>query len=107
MGYENNGGGISTFHQENGKVTGVIADYIELAKNCLYGQTLNFELAGFDSRYDMLDALHSGEIDVIFNVAQNPNSADQMEYDLSDTAWTMNMVAISPNDLFTNSVKYN
>lgn len=103
VGYENNGGGISTYNEDTGEVTGVIADYMDLAKDCLYGQTLNFEPIGFDSRYDMLDALHNGEIDMIFSVAQNPNSAEQMRYDLSDTAWSMNMAAISPNNLFDES----
>ncbi|MBU5481105.1 response regulator [Blautia sp. MSJ-19] len=100
VGYLKNDGGISTLHPDTGEVTGVISDYTLLAENCLYGQTLKFELVGFDSRNDLPDALHNGEIDMIFYVAQNPNSAEARGYDLSDTTWTANMAVITSQDVF-------
>ena len=105
VGYLKNDGGVSTFHPDTGMVTGVINDYTRLAKNCLYGQTLNFELTGYDSRHEMVEALHNGEIDMIFYVAQNPNSAERQGYDLSDTTWTTNMAAITTQDLFDEKVE--
>lgn len=100
VGYLKNDGGVSTFHPDTGMVTGVINDYISLARNCLYGQTLNFELVGYDSRQELPEALHNGEIDMIFYVAQNPNSAERQGYDLSDTTWSTNMAAITAQDMF-------
>lgn len=100
VGYLKNDGGISTLHPDTGEVTGVISDYTLLAENCLYGQTLKFELVGFDSRNDLPDALHNGEIDMIFYVAQNPNSAEAQGYDLSDTTWTANMAVITSQEVF-------
>ena len=58
-----------------GELTGVIKDYVELAKDCLQGQTLEFDLKGYDTRNEQLQALHTGEIGLIFHVSQNPYSA--------------------------------
>ena len=55
-----------------GELTGVIKDYVELAKDCLQGQTLEFDLKGYDTRNEQLQALHTREIDLIFHVSQNP-----------------------------------
>lgn len=44
IGYLNNDTGVSVLNQTTGKLTGVITDYIELAKNCLQGETLTFVL---------------------------------------------------------------
>ena len=46
-----------------GELTGVIKDYVELAKDCLQGQTLEFDLKGYDTRNEQLQALHIEEID--------------------------------------------
>ena len=39
-----------------GELTGVIKDYVELAKDCLQGQTLEFDLKGYDTRNEQLQA---------------------------------------------------
>ena len=44
IGYLINDGGVSTLDKETGKVSGLIMDYTQLAKNCLEGQTLKFDL---------------------------------------------------------------
>ena len=54
-----------------GELTGVIKDYVELAKDCLQGQTLEFDLKGYDTRNEQLQALHTGEIGLIFHVSQD------------------------------------
>ena len=46
IGYLNQDGGISGVDPSTGKLTGVITDYVDLAENCLQGQTLEFELNG-------------------------------------------------------------
>ena len=53
-----------------GELTGVIKDYVELAKDCLQGQTLEFDLKGYDTRNEQLQALHIGEIDLIFQIGR-------------------------------------
>ena len=105
VGFLKNDGGISSLHPDTGILTGVISDYIDLAKNCLYGQTLDFEPMGYDSRHEMVEALQGGEIDMIFYVAQNPNSAERQGYDLSDTTWTTNMAAITTRDIFDETAE--
>lgn len=100
VGYLKTDDAVSTLHPDTGEVTGVISDYTLLAKDCLYGQILDFELVGYDSRSDLPEALHNGEIDMIFYVAQNPNSAEAQGYDLSDTTWTANMAVITSQDVF-------
>lgn len=53
-----------------GELTGVIKDYVELAKDCLQGQTLEFDLKGYDTRNEQLQALHTREIDRSFMSAK-------------------------------------
>ena len=77
-----------------GELTGVIKDYVELAKDCLQGQTLEFDLKGYDTRNEQLQALHTGEIGLIFHVSQNP-----------DTIWTFNMAATTAKDSFNENAE--
>ena len=101
----NNDTGVSVLNQTTGKLTGVITDYIELAKNCLQGETLAFELRGYDTRSEQLEALRNNEIDLIFHVSQNPYSAETNGFVLSDTVWTFNMAATTARDSFDESAK--
>ena len=103
IGYLNNDTGVSVLDPKTGEVFGVIKDYVDLAKNCLQGQTLEFELKGYNSRNEELEALHNGEIDLIFHVSQNPYSAETNGFVLSDTVWTFNMVAVTARDSFDES----
>ena len=54
IGYLNQDGGISSVDPSTGKLTGVITDYVDLAENCLQGQTLEFELNGYETRSELL-----------------------------------------------------
>lgn len=101
----NNDTGVSVLNQTTGKLTGVITDYIELAKNCLQGETLAFELRGYDTRSEQLEALRNNEIDLIFHVSQNLYSAETNGFVLSDTVWTFNMAATTARDSFDESAK--
>ena len=57
IGYLNQDGGISSVDPSTGKLKGVITDYVDLAENCLQGQTLEFELNGYETRSELLQAL--------------------------------------------------
>ncbi len=67
IGYLNQDGGISSVDPSTGKLTGVITDYVDLAENCLQGQTLEYELNGYETRSELLQALQDGKIDLIFS----------------------------------------
>ena len=105
IGYLINDGGVSTLDTETGKVSGLIMDYSQLAQNCLEGQTLKFDLKGYDSQEDMQKALHDGEIDMIFHVMQNTNAAEDLGYDLTDTVWKYNMAAATVKKSFDENAE--
>ena len=105
IGYLINDGGVSTLDTETGKVSGLITDYIQLAQNCLKGQTLKFNIKGYDSQEDMQKALHDGEIDMIFHVMQNTNAAEDLGYDLTDTVWKYNMAAVTVKKSFDENAE--
>ena len=75
-------------------------DYVDLAQNCLQGQTLEFELKGYDTRSELLQALQDRKIDLIFHANQNPYFAETNGFALSDTLLTLNMAAITAKDSF-------
>ena len=100
IGYLNQDGGISSVNPSTGKLTGVITDYVDLAQNCLQGQTLRFELKGYGTRSELLQALHDGKIDLIFHANQNPYFAETNGFSLSDTLLTLNMAAITAKNSF-------
>ena len=56
---------------------GVLDDYVKAATDCLGNQTLDFDLVGFDTQEEQLQALKDGEIDMIFHFSQNPDAAGQ------------------------------
>lgn len=105
IGYLINDGGVSTLDTETGKVSGLIMDYTQLAQNCLEGQTLKFDLKGYDSQENMQKALHDGEIDMIFHVMQNTNAAEDLGYDLTDTVWKYNMAAVTVKNSFDENAE--
>ena len=105
IGYLINDGGVSTLDTETGKVSGLIIDYIQLAQNCLEGQTLKFYIKWYDSQEDMQKALHDGEIDMIFHVMQNTNAAEDLGYDLTDTVWKYNMAAATVKNSFDENAE--
>lgn len=105
IGYLNNDAGVSVLNPETGELAGVIRDYVDFAKNCFQGQTLEFDLKGYDTRNDQLQALHDGEIDLIFHVSQNPYSAETNGFVLSDTIWTFNMAATTARDTFSENAE--
>ena len=105
IGYLNNDTGVSVMNPNTGEVTGVITDYVQLARDCLQGTTLEFTLSGYDTREEQLEALHNDEIDLIFHVSQNPYSAETNGFSLSDTLFTFNLVAVTARGSFDEGAK--
>lgn len=105
IGYLINDGGVSTLDTETGKVSGLIIDYIQLAQNCLEGQTLKFYIKEYDSQENMQKALHDREIDMIFHVMQNTNAAEDLGYDLTDTVWKYDMAAVTVKNSFDENAE--
>ena len=94
IGWVNGDDGISEFDKDSGQLTGVLIDYIQFAKNCLENQTLKFDLVGFDSQEEQMQALKDGKIDMIFHISQNPYIAEQNEFLLSNTVLSVSVAAI-------------
>ena len=103
MGFLTSDGGVSTFDPATGEFTGVITDYIQFAADCLGNQELEFQLVGYDSKEAELDALKSGEIDMIFHCDQNPNLAEEYHFACTNTTWTSNLMAVTNKQHFNEN----
>ena len=86
-----------------GEFTGVITDYIQFAADCLGNQELEFQLVGYDSKEAELDALKSGEIDMIFHFDQSPNLAEEYHFACTNTTWTSNLMAVTNKQHFNEN----
>ena len=103
MGFLASDSGVSTYDPATGEFTGAITDYIQFAVGCLGNQELEFQLVGYDSRKAELDALRSGEIDMIFHFDQNPNLAEEYHVACTSTTWTTNLMAVTNKQHFNES----
>ena len=103
MGFLTSDGGVSNFDPATGKLTGAITDYIQFAADCLGNQKLEFQIVGYDSKEAELDALKSGEIDMIFHFDQNPNLAEEYRVACTSTTWITNLMAVTNKEHFNES----
>ena len=103
MGFLTSDRGVSTYDPATGEFTGVITDYIQFAADCLGNQELEFQLVGYDSKEAELDALKSGEIDMIFHFDQSPNLAEEYHFACTNTTWTSNLMVVTNQQLFTEN----
>ena len=103
MGFLTSDGGVSTYDPATGKLTGAITDYIQFAAGCLGNQELEFQIVGYDSIEAELDALKSGEIDMIFHFDQNPNLAEEYRVACTSTTWITNLMAVTNKEHFNES----
>ena len=103
MGFLTSDSGVSTFDPATGEFTGVITDYIQFAADCLGNQELEFQLVGYDSKEAELDALKSGEIDMIFHFDQSPNLAEEYHFACTNTTWTSNLMVVTNQQFFTEN----
>ena len=103
MGFLTSDSGVSTYDPATGEITGTITDYIQFAKDCLGNQELEFQLVGYDDKEAELNALKSGEIDMIFHFDQSPNLAEEYRVARTNTTWTANMMVVTNQQLFTEN----
>ena len=103
MGFLTSDSGVSTFDSATGEFTGIITDYIQFAADCLGNQELEFQLVGYDSKEAELDALKSGEIDMIFHFDQSPNLAEEYHFACTNTTWTSNLMAVTNQQHFNEN----
>lgn len=100
MGFLTSDRGVSTYDPATGEITGTIIDYIQFARDCLGNQELEFQLVGYDDKEAELNALKSGEIDMVFHFDQSPNLAEEYRVACTNTTWTSNMMAVTNKQLF-------
>ena len=103
MGFLASDSGVSTYDPATGEITGTITDYIQFAKDCLGNQELEFQMVGYDSKEAELDALKSGEIDMVFHFDQSPNLAEEYRVACTNTTWTSNMMAVTNKQHFNEN----
>ena len=103
MGFLTSDSGVSTYDPATGELTGAITDYIQFAKGCLGNQELAFQMVGYDSKKAELEALKSGEIDMIFHFDQNPNLAEEYRVACTNTTWITNLMAVTNNQHFNEN----
>lgn len=103
MGFLTSDSGVSTYDPATGEITGTIIDYIQFARDCLGNQELEFQLVGYDDKEAELNALKSGEIDMIFHFDQSPNLAEEYRVARTNTTWTANMMAVTNKQHFTEN----
>ena len=100
MGFLTSDSGVSTYDPATGEITGTITDYIQFARDCLGNQELEFQLVGYDDKEAELNALKSGEIDMVFHFDQSPNLAEEYRLARTNTTWTANMMVVTNKQLF-------
>lgn len=106
IGWVNGDAGVSEFDTESGRLTGVITDYIRFAADCLENQTLEFDLVGFESQEEQMEALKDGKIDMIFHISQNPYIAEQNGFLLSNTVLSVSESAIIRQNHFNENKEH-
>ena len=106
IGFLNNDPAIFSMDEETGKLTGMLAEYISYAKDCLGNQTLEFNIQAYDNYDEMIQALQNREIDMIFYAGRNPYFAEQNGYALTNTAWTYSLMAVTDEKKFDENKVY-
>ena len=103
MGFLTSDSGVSTYDPATGEIAGTIVDYIRFARGCLGNQELEFQLVGYDDKEAELNALKSGEIDMVFHFDQSPNLAEEYRVACTNTTWTSNMMAVTNKQYFNEN----
>ena len=106
IGFLNDNPAVFFMDEETGKLTGMLAEYIAYAKDCLRNQILKFNLQSYDDYDEMIRALQDCEIDMIFYASRNPNFAEEKGYALTNTAWTYSLMAVTDEKYFNENEVY-
>ena len=105
IGYLKNDVGVSLVNAESEEPVGIINDYISLASDCLGKKKIEFQLTGFDSQEEELQALKDNRIDMIFHMNQNPYEAEQNGIILSNTVFEVNVAVLTGVEKFDENRK--
>lgn len=105
IGYLKHDAGFSSFDEANGKLVGVVNDYIKFATDCLGKQALKFELVGFDAQAEEIQALKDKKIDMIFHFSENPFFAEQNGFVLSNRVLTLPLAVYTAQDYFNENAE--
>ena len=103
IGFLNDDPAVYFMDEETGKLTGMLAEYIAYAKDCLGNQILKFNLQSYDDYDEMIQALQDCEIDMIFYVGRNPNFAEEKGFALTNTAWTYSLMVVTDEKYFNEN----
>ena len=103
IGFLNDDPAVFLLDEETGKLTGMLAEYIAYAKDCLGNQILKFNIQSYDDYDEMIQALQDCEIDMIFYAGRNPNFAEEKGFALTNTAWTYSLMAVTDEKYFNEN----
>ena len=103
IGFLNDDPAVFFMDEETGKLTGMLAEYIACAKDCLGNQILKFNIQSYDDYDEMIQALQNCEIDMIFYAGRNPNFAEEKGFALTNTAWTYSLMAVTDKKYFNEN----
>ena len=106
LGFLSNDPAVFSMDEETGKLTGMLAEYISYAIDCLGNQKLDFHMQTYDSYDEMNQALQDQEIDMIFYTSRNPYYAEEKGYALTNTAWTYSLMAVTDKKYFDEDRVY-
>ena len=100
IGFLSNDPAVFSMDEETGKLTGMLAEYVSYAKDCLGNQKLEFNIQEYNDYDEMIQALQEREIDMIFYTGRNPCFAEEKGYALTNTAWTYSLMAVTDEENF-------
>ena len=100
IGFLSNDPAVFSLDEKTGKFTGMLAEYVSYAKDCLGNQKLKFNIQEYNDYDEMIQALQEREIDMIFYVGRNPGFAEEKGYALTNTAWTYSLMAVTDEENF-------
>ena len=100
IGFLSNDPAVFSLDEKTGKFTGMLAEYVSYAKDCLGNQKLKFNIQEYNDYDEMIQALQEREIDMIFYTGRNPCFAEEKGYALTHTAWTYSLMAVTDEENF-------
>ena len=106
IGFQSNDPAVFSMDEETGKLTGMLAEYVSYAKDCLGNQKLEFNIQEYNDYDEMIQALQEREIDMIFYTGRNPCFAEEKGYALTNTAWTYSLMAVTDEENFNEHNVY-
>ena len=106
IGFLSNDPAVFSLDEKTGKFTGMLAEYVSYAKDCLGNQKLEFNIQEYNDYDEMIQALQEREIDMIFYTGRNPCFAEEKGYALTNTAWTYSLMAVTDEKNFDEHNEY-